>query len=309
MHYKQTPPIQWLPTFEAAARLLSFKAAAEELHVTPPAISQQINALEQWLELELFERKTRKLSLTAEGKYYYTVAEKILQTHKQGYRELQQRFKHKSLTISTPLFLAQEVLIPNYLSFNSYAPDIELRIETRTSLVDFDNEDVDAAIRFGDGNWPDLDCRKLSDCYQSIVCSPDYLADNSSIDWQDLSAHRLISLSPELIEWQRLFPIKNRDDQARIVCDSFMAALTSAAEGLGLALGIFPLTTLWVNSGKLVVVQPTLFDTNTGYWLVSPKRKEQPSAIDGLYQWATELFNQLPPITETLKVTKVPTLP
>lgn len=293
MHYKQTPPIQWLPTFEAAARLLSFKAAAEELHVTPPAISQQINALEQWLELELFERKTRKLKLTPAGQYYLKVARKILLEHVQGYLELERRFKNKALNISTPLFLAQELLIPNYLSFADYVPGVELRLETRMSLVDFENEALDAAIRFGDGDWPGLDCRKLGDSYISLVCSADYLATHGPIDINDLAEHRLLSIYPDLSDWSALNGKPLLKDQPRIICDSYMATIKSAAEGLGIAAGIFPLVDLWVKNEKLVVPLKTKYDNGNSYWLVSPSREEQTVTIESLYQWVRVLFEKL----------------
>lgn len=293
MHYKQTPPIQWLPTFEAAARLLSFKAAAEELHVTPPAISQQINALEQWLELELFERKPRKLKLTPAGQYYLKVARKTLLEHVQGYLELERRFKTKALNISTPLFLAQELLIPNYLSFSDYGPDIELRLETRMSLVDFENEALDAAIRFGDGNWPGLDCKKLGDSYISLVCSQDYLATHGPIDINNLTAHRLLSIYPELSDWTALNGKPLAKDQSRIICDSYMATIKSASEGLGIAVGIFPLVGLWVKNEKLVIPLEKKYNNGNTYWLVSPAREEQTQALEGLYQWVKELFDTL----------------
>ncbi|MFQ3324089.1 MAG: LysR family glycine cleavage system transcriptional activator [Pseudomonadales bacterium] len=293
MHYKKTPPIQWLPVFEAAARLLSFKDAAEELHVTPPAISQQIGALEHWLELELFERKARKLTLTPAGQYYLKVAQKILFEHVQGYLELERRFKTKALNISAPLFLAQELLIPNYLSFADFVPGIELRLETRMSLVDFENEALDAAIRFGDGNWPGLDCRKLGDSHVSIVCSQKYLDKHGPIDINNLANHRLLSISAELSDWSLLLGHPIPKQQSRIICDSYMATIKSAAEGLGIAAGIFPLVSLWVNSKKLISPLATSYSNGNTYWLVSPSREEQTDAIEGLYKWVKALLAQL----------------
>jgi LysR family glycine cleavage system transcriptional activator len=294
VNYKQTPPIQWLPVFEAAARLLSFKAAAAELHVTPPAISQQIGALEHWLGLSLFERQARKLSLTPEGIYYLKVAQKVLVEHVQGYLELERRFKIKALNVSTPLFLAQELLIPNYLSFANYAPDLELRLEARMSLVDFENESLDAAIRFGDGNWPGLKCRKLGDCYMSLVCSVDYMSQHDPLDIHNLSRHRLLTLSPELDDWNTLLDTRIVKDQNRIVCDSYMSVIKSAAEGLGIAIGIFPLTNLWIENGKLLAPLPIQYHNHSAYWLVSPKRDDETPNIEALYAWTKHLMDQLP---------------
>jgi LysR family glycine cleavage system transcriptional activator len=221
------------------------------------------------------------------------VARKILLEHVQGYLELERRFKTKALNISTPLFLAQELLIPNYLSFADYAPDIELRLETRMSLVDFENETLDAAIRFGDGNWPGLDCKKLGDSYISLVCSQNYLATHGPIDINNLTAHRLLSIYPELSDWTALNGKPLAKDQSRIICDSYMATIKSAAEGLGIAVGIFPLVDLWVKNEKLVIPLEKKYNNGNTYWLVSPAREEQTQALEGLHLWVKGLFDTL----------------
>lgn len=295
MNYKRTPPIQWLPIFEAAARLLSFKRAAEELHVSPPAISQQIKALENFLNMRLFERQARQLRLTPEGEFYLEVARSVLEQHTRGYLELQRRYKRRTLTISTPLFLAQELLIPNYLSFSEYAADTELRIETRTSMVDFEHEAVDAAIRFGEGSWPGLECRKLCACSIAVVCSPNYAKAHAPISAANLSQHRLISLNPLLHDWENALDQPLNLNQPRIICDSYMAVLKSAAEGLGLALGIFPVTGLWTGKDRLVEVLPAQYSDEIAYWLVSPQRDEPLQSIEALNLWAESLFAGLKP--------------
>ncbi|MCG8667989.1 MAG: LysR substrate-binding domain-containing protein [Pseudomonadales bacterium] len=303
--YRQTPPIQWLPIFEAAASQLSFKKAADQLHVTPPAVSQQIKSLEQWLGVQLFERHARRLSLTAEGEFYLQIARKVMQSHKQGYLEFQRRFHNTSLHVSAPLFVTQEILIPNYLSFNDYSPATELRIEARMSLVDFDVEPMDAAIRFGNGDWPGLDCRRL--CHANIVpvCSERYLQANSIKDIDELLNHRLIYSSPEMRDWSPLFPQLAEIEHSKLVCDSYLSAIKSASEGLGIALALLPATNQWINDGRLVLPLDFNVATDSGYWVVAPQRDSQSQVVDAFYQWSKSLFDKLPALDQKVNTVEL----
>lgn len=298
--YRQTPPIQWLPVFDAAATHLSFKKAADQLHVTPPAISQQIKALEEWLGVQLFERHTRRLSLTVEGEHYLQVARKVMRAHKQGYLEFQRRFHSASLHISAPLFIAQELLIPKYLSFNDFCPGTELRIEARMSLVDFEAEALDAAIRFGDGKWPGVDVQRLCHSIVTPVCSQEYLEKHSFSSFADLLKHRLIYSSSELRDWQPFLTNFANQEHQKLVCDSYMAAITSASQGLGIALAILPTTNHWVNDGRLVLPFPMAVKTEMGYWTAAPKRDQQSQVINGFSQWAKKLFDDLPSLNQEI---------
>lgn len=101
------PPLQLLPTFEAAARLSSFKLAARELHVTPSAVSQQLRALEQALGVALFERRPRAVSLTEAGAYYYDVARETLFVFRRGSERLHERYAQHRLRVSADAAVAK----------------------------------------------------------------------------------------------------------------------------------------------------------------------------------------------------------
>lgn len=297
----RTPPIQFIPVFEAAARHLSFKQAAAELNVTAPAVGQQVKAFEQWLGEDLFLRHTRSLSLTDAGDYYFQIARQMMQLHRQGYVGFQRHFQSRSLHISAPLFIAQELLMPNYLSFADYATDTELRIEARNRYVDFETEQIDAAIRFGDGQWPELYTQRL--CFSAVtpVCSPVYAEAHSVEELQDLVSHRLISESEDMATWQAFLAsdtiaqIKNR-----IICDSHFAAVKAAADGLGIALAILPSANRWINDGRLVTPYGKQFQTERGYWLVTPKSNQNKPEIQALHHWLTQLFRDIPVLTTPL---------
>lgn len=295
------PPIQWLPAFEASARLLSFKKAALQLNVTPPAVSQQIKTLEEYLGKKLFDRTERQLQLTEAGHFYYQVATEVMKAHKQGFQEFDRRFNNRILQVSTPLYIAQELLIPNYMGFKDYAASTELRISTGTDYIDFNDHTADAAIRFGSGQWDDLDCRLLSAVELSPVCSPDYLT-NSGLDlaqpWtlEMLADQVLIAMSDSLADWSNLSPelpgqLPFRD---KIICDSYFSAIKSAEQGLGVALGVFPAINRLVNEGSLVIPMEKTFKIEAGYWLVAPKNRRNNEVLNSFYLWSKELFNSLP---------------
>lgn len=306
MEQRRAPPIQWLLVLDAVASSLSFKNAADQLSVSPPAVSQQIKSLEELLQVPLFERKARSISLTPAGEFYSAIAADLARTHRQGHLEFVRRFQNPSLHVSAPLFIAQEFMIPNYLSFKEYLSDIELRIEARSSYVDFNHEPLDAAIRYGDGSWPELDCRLLCQTQIAPVCSPAYAAANSFVEVSELRQHKLISPTTDLTQWSLLLG-KPVDQQADIlVCDSYLAAIKAASEGLGITLALLPSTNAWVNDGRLVLPFDVQIPTAHGYWMVSPKHGHRTREVDAFYRWACALFEDLTPLSKTLKDISLP---
>jgi LysR family glycine cleavage system transcriptional activator len=289
------PPIQWLAVFAAAAEHLNFSKAAAHLNVSPPAVSQQIKALEDYLGTPLFKRKGPRLELTEAGDFYSASVSQMMQTYQSGFKEFDRRFNRRSLRLNTPLFIAQEMLIPNYMGYKQLQPDTELRISTGTEYIDFDTNIADAAIRFGDGNWPHLHARLLSQTQISPVCSATYKQHNipASDQLSELVDNQvLLTTFEKADEWYRLLPDINPRDI--IVCDSYFSVIKSAEQGLGVALGIFPAINNWVNNGQLSLMAPQLYDSNTGYWLVYPKQRKDSDMINACYQWARKLFDGLP---------------
>jgi len=294
--FQSPPPIQWLPAFEAAARLLNFKQAAEELCVSPPAISQQIKVLEKHLGMSLFDRSTKKLRLTEAGEFYYERTRDIIKRHNRSHQEFERKFSNPILQVSVPHFAAHELLIPNYTRFNDYAPGVELRLITDNRTIDFESENLDAALRFGQGNWPNLDCRLVSDIDPKIVCGPNYLekhglAPNTFISEQELKNHVLLTVFDDLRIWKSFYP--KIESSEKILCDSCSTAMRSAEEGLGMAVGMSPLINKLVNDDRLVVLNSAKSNTDYSYWLVSPHNRASTKNIDALYSWIKGIFDAI----------------
>src|SRR6266581_1943000 len=150
------PSLNGLRAFEAAARHLSFTAAASELNVTQTAISHQIRRLEQELGIRLFVRQNRSLALTPEARDYLPGVRAAFNDLRLATDRVLRKDNDHVLTVSTLASLAAKWLLPRLSAFQEAHPDIDVHITTSASLVDFKSGDVDAAIRYGRGNWPGL---------------------------------------------------------------------------------------------------------------------------------------------------------
>ncbi len=151
------PPLNTLKAFEAAARHESFTRAAEELFVTQGAVSQQVKALESGLGLKLFNRERQRLIITEAGRDYLTVVRDALDRIAVGTERLLQRQNAGVLTVSTSPDFAAKWLVHRLGHFAEAHPEIDLRVSATLHHVDFAREEVDLAVRHGDGNWPGLD--------------------------------------------------------------------------------------------------------------------------------------------------------
>jgi DNA-binding transcriptional LysR family regulator len=150
------PPLSTLRIFEAAGRLLSFREAAEQLHVTPSAISHGIQLLEDWLGVALFVRGSRGLTLTEAGNAYYPYVSEALSLLVRGTDGIPGRAPRNALSISSAPTFAHSWLIPRLDDFRARHPDISIVIDTEHRHVEFPLDGVDLAIRMGREPWPDL---------------------------------------------------------------------------------------------------------------------------------------------------------
>lgn len=187
------PPLNALRAFEAAARHLSFKAAAKELFVTPGAISQQVKRLEQELDVVLFHRLTRRIVLSDAGRAYFPLVHQAFGQIIEATDNLAPGRHTQTLTISMFPSLAVRWLVPRLGRFSRCHPDIEVRIRTSGHLVDFAAENVDMAIRHGRGRYPGLQVDLLATWDIWPVCSPRLLDGSTPLRGpDDLAGHTLL---------------------------------------------------------------------------------------------------------------------
>lgn len=158
---RRLPPLNALKAFEAAARSKSVTRAAEELSVTQGAVSQQVKALEDTLGIKLFNRERQRLVITEAGREYLAVVRDAFDQIAAGTERLVQRQRSSVLTISTSPDFAAKWLVNRLGRFAETHPEIDLRISATVHHIDFAQEDVDLAIRHGDGDWAGLDVVRL----------------------------------------------------------------------------------------------------------------------------------------------------
>ncbi|HZP76123.1 MAG TPA: transcriptional regulator GcvA [Pseudolabrys sp.] len=284
---RRLPSLNGLKAFEAAARSESFTRAAAELNVTQGAVSHQVKALEDTLGLKLFRRERQRLFLTAAGRDYLSVIRDALDRIAAGTERLVQRQESGALTVSTSPDFAAKWLVNRLGSFAEKHPGVDLRVSAATHYADFARDDVDIAIRHGDGHWPELDVQRLYAERLFPVCSPKLVAGGNRITKAaDLLKFPLLRLE-DARNWTRLFeaagvkaavgpgPVLNR---ASMLIDA-------AIDGQGIALARTALAAWDLIHGRLIrPVEVSLKVANT-YWIVCPKAASSIPKIAAFRAW------------------------
>lgn len=288
------PPLHLLTTFEVAARLLSFRKAANELHVTPPAVSQQIKQLEEHLEESLFLRESGRVSLTTLGEQFYLLVDDLLSGYQSGYRTLHQSHAAPVMRISTLSQIAADVLIPALPQFQQAHPDIDLRLETCEEIVELDPKWISGAIRVGRGEWPNLKSMKLCNLTASIVGSPEMLKnlDLSSINSiQDLT---LIHSRTHVNDWQRVSELTGFDfsKNKQLFFNNLSSALIAAENGVGVAIAMFPLASNLVRQGRLAQLAPHQIPVEEACYFTYLPSLETDAHFSALKGWLESVFQR-----------------
>ncbi len=290
------PPLAGLRAFEATARHLSMTLAAQELNVTPGAVSLQVKELETALGLRLFERKPRSLALTAEGAAYHAAIRTAFRLMRDATAELTAGLRRPELTLScTPTFAVQW-LVPRLPRFEAAAPGIDVRIGVTNRLVDFAQDRVDVAVRHGLGAYEGLCAERLIDDELVPVCSPDYLhaappvrhpADLAAGPAGDPAAHRLLhdEHRGDWALWFRAAGVPDAGaDHGPVFADG-NGVMEAAKAGLGIALVRDRFAADDLAAGRLVVLFDQRLSNGLAYHLVYPGGAEEKPAVAAFLRW------------------------
>lgn len=266
-----TIPLNALRTFEAVASNLSFAKGAEELNVSPAAVSSQIRLLEERLQQPLFHRKGRQITLTEAGKKLLPGVQRGLSELRQAVRKVGTDRSEGVLNISTLPTLLQKWMLPRLADFYEGHPEIDLRINADSGLVNFEQTDFHAGIRFGAGKWPGLKSQKLMDDWILPVCSPEMLRDIGPINSiEELQSHDLFFVESEVWDsWFRVLGESGRDSRWPLLNDS-LSILMAAEQSQGIALSRWSLVARDIEAGRLVRPINTVVKTDWSYYFVSP---------------------------------------
>jgi len=284
---RRLPPLNGLKAFEAAARSESFTRAAEELSVTQGAVSHQVKSLEDTLGLKLFRRERQRLFLTEAGRDYLAVIRDAFDRIDVGTERLLQRQQSGVLTVSTSPDFAAKWLVNRLSRLADRHPDMDLRVSATTHYVDFARDDVDIAIRHGDGNWPELDVQRLYSERLFPICSPKLVAGRNRITKAaDLLKFPLLRLE-DAKNWTRLFEaagVKGTIGPGPVLNRASML-IDAAIDGQGIALARTALAAWDLINGRLVrPIDVSLRMANT-YWVVCPQAASNVPKIATFRSW------------------------
>lgn len=285
------PSLNGLRAFEAAARHLSFTLAASELNVTQTAISHQIRRLEEELGIRLFIRQNRALALTPEARDYLPGVRAAFNDLRLATDRLLRRDDDKVLTLSTLASLAAKWLLPRLTDFQEQHPGIDVRITTSTSLVDFQRDDLDAAIRYGRGQWPGLRADWLMADELFPVCSPSLLRGDKPLQRpEDLRNHPLLHTSNANSDDWRLWLTAaglpaDIAKQPGITFDMIFMTIQAAIDGIGVAMGRTSYVQDDIAKGRLVVPFKIALPADAGFYLVAPEGRREAPKLAAFRQW------------------------
>jgi LysR family glycine cleavage system transcriptional activator len=284
---RNLPPLNALRAFEASARLGSMQRAAHELNVTPSAISQQVQNLEQWIGLPLLERRARQVQANAEGRAYLAAVSAALDQIAAATEELSTGRVPRSICITCTPGFAVQWLVPRLQQFQDRHPDIDVRIDASTRLLDLKVEQVDLAVRHGNGRYPGLVSEKLLDDDLVPVASPRLLAGKGRVRKPaDLLHHRILHIETR-DDWRLWFAgqgIEMDWKRGPLLIDTAIG-VQAAIAGKGIILARRSLIGDELSSERLVAPLPQGLSKGMAYHLVYLPENMAHPAVRAFRAW------------------------
>ncbi len=271
---RRLPPLNALKAFEAAARHESFTKAAAELSVTQGAVSHQVKALEATLRVRLFHRVRQRLVITDAGRAYLEVVRDAFDRLALGTERLLQGQNSGTLNLTTSPDFAAKWLVHRLGRFAEAHPEIDLRVSASFHHVDFAHEDMDMAVRHGDGNWPGLHVTRFyPEELLFPVCSPRLTRGRSALRVPaDLRGCTLLHDSDRR-DWARWLEIAGVADvnPGGPIFNHASMAIDAAVDGQGVALARTALAAWDLIGGRLVRPFKPALNASYAYWIVCPQ--------------------------------------
>jgi LysR family glycine cleavage system transcriptional activator len=287
------PSLKFLQTFQVAAKLQSFKAAAQELCVTPSAVSHQIKALEKQFGIALFERGVRTLTLTDAGAHYLEHITDILAKLESVTDELQGRYGRSIIRLNVPSFFANELLLPRLASFSYAGEETDIRIETTFSASKTHPPEADLSVVVGAGPWEGLTAHELFAQSFIAACSPAFLLENRIDTHADLNGKTLLQHEERADAWERWalgVGISSIKPNRLIRLDNMSAVVLAAEQGVGVALVPSRLSADRFASGGLVKLFDAELTTNESYVLLHRPENAAHRVLQKFTHWILNEF-------------------
>lgn len=286
---RRVPPMHALAAFEAAARLGGFAQAAEELCVTPSAVSHRIRQLETMLGTSLFERSSTGVRPTTTGRMYLDSVREAFDKLAHAGAVLQP--ERDRLRVSVPPTFARQLLMSRLPEYLRLRPEVELEVHLSIPLQDVTAEQADVEVRWGLGDYPDRVVTKLFDDDVVLLAAPSYLSSHELHEAGDLA--RVELLRSPLLPWRPCFAAAGLDwpePERGAVFNDLGMLLEVAAAGLGVAVGTRRLSAAWIETGRLVPLFGLSAPAPFTYYVVSTPPQARRPAVRDFVDWLGAAF-------------------
>lgn len=297
---RMLPGTRALRTLKSAGRHLNFTRAADELGLTPAAVSYQVKEIEEQLGVVLFQRTSRSIRLTEAGRILLDASADALDLLNRAAAKARKLSRGMTvLKVTVDAQFASKWLMRRVERFRARHPDIELRFDISYEVRDFDQDDVDVAIRFGTGRYPGLRTHRLFENVIIPVCSPRLLkSDLPLAEPRDLMKHTLVHIEwsrqgvtwPNWRMWMAAAGVEDFDDSRTVVFGTSSDAVQAAIDGNAVALADFAMVANDLSEGRLV--RP--FDLGIrippefAYFVVYPEASAGDPRIAAFREWIGE---------------------
>lgn len=286
------PSLTALVEFEAVARLSSFTLAANELGVTQAAVSRQVRFLEESLGVRLFHRLHRSIKLTGEGEALYLVVAESMQRIAGVFDRLSSVPGEQELVLASTAAFSHFRVLPQLPALKRLQPRLQLRLTTQMFTADLRHNEVDIAVRYGNGKWRDGTSQLLFDEEVFPVCSPAWLlANGAPRSLMDVAKVALIdsdSTSEGWMDWEEWLHAAGLQPprlQYALRCSLYTDAIQAALQGQGVALGWHRLVSDLLKAGELVRLTDTSIKGSGSYFAVVPHGRTMSPAIRSVIDW------------------------
>jgi LysR family transcriptional regulator, glycine cleavage system transcriptional activator len=297
MRLSRPPPLRNLRAFCVAARHRSFKFAADELFLTPSAVSHQMRELEDSLGVRLFERKTRALELTTAGHTLLDEVEPLLEALDRSLAQIARRNGRQTLRVLLPPFFASELFIPRLTSFCGAYPEIDMQIDTSDPRPSIHPPTADVSILLADAEPQGLTSCRLFSLSLTAACSKEHAATVARLGSEVFKELALIihkARPSAWTSWAEEVGLATPEPKNVIELDTMSAVVRAAERGIGVALVPSVLCDSWFRSGALVRIFSVEVATKDTYFLVSrPKDADKPE-VKAITHWACAQFRNHP---------------
>ncbi|MEC4718851.1 transcriptional regulator GcvA [Noviherbaspirillum sp. CPCC 100848] len=281
------PPLLALHVFESAARHGSYTRAADELHVTHSAISQQIRALEGTLGVALFAREGRQMLLTKEGTLLFKRIQPALRQLGRALTEIEEHKRAPSITVTTLQSFANRWLLPRLGKFQKLQPDVAVHIQASQDLKDLERREADIAIRYGIGSWKGCDAVKLMDEWLFPVCSPAFNKGRLPASPKNLKRFRILRDDCDM-EWNAWSSEAGIDPAEFLHGANYSDSnlmLSAAMAGQGIAIGRSVLVSEDLAAGRLMPVCDVIARGPFSYYIATASQVAKSPQLLAFEQW------------------------